>query len=95
MIDKNKPEGKRSPKWASVRKLHLKLHPRCAVCGNDKKLEVHHQKPFHLFPELELVESNLITLCEDGKNGINCHLAFGHLGSYKSYNKNVIKDAKP
>lgn len=83
---------KRSVKWAKVRKEHLKLFPSCAVCGAKKFLEVHHILPFHLFPEKELVESNLITLCE--QKGHECHLQFGHLGSYQSYNKDVVEDAK-
>ena len=49
-------------------------------------------KPFHLFPELELEESNLIPLCE-GRT-VNCHLAVGHLFSYRSHNPNVEEDAE-
>lgn len=84
----------RSPDWASVRKEFLKNNPKCAVCGGTTKMEVHHMKPFHSFPTLELDINNLISLCEAGKNGIVCHLAFGHLGSYKSINKKVVKDSK-
>ena len=51
----------RSPKWPHVEKLHLKLEPTCAACGSSKKLNVHHKKPFHLFPESELDLNNLIT----------------------------------
>ena len=38
-------------------------------------------------------DTNLITLCESGHNGINCHLGVGHLGSFKSYNKDVESDS--
>jgi 5-methylcytosine-specific restriction endonuclease McrA len=93
-IDNLKPIAERSPKWAKVRKDFLKLNPTCAVCGGSLKLEVHHIKVFHLFPELELEPNNLITLCENGKMGVNCHLSFGHLGSYKSYNETIKSDAK-
>ena len=82
----------RSPKWAEVRKEWLRGHPVCAVCGGAKKLSVHHQQPFHLFPEKELDFNNLITLCESGKGGVNCHLHFGHLGNFQSYNTNVETD---
>jgi hypothetical protein len=58
-----------------------------------KKLEVHHIKPFHLHPELELEPKNLITLCENKSDGVNCHLLFGHLGSFRSFNVRVISDA--
>lgn len=88
------PTMKRSDKWPAVRKAHLAKHPVCEVCGGDKKLEVHHKKPFHLHPELELDPKNLITLCEAKNNGANCHLLFGHLGNFKSFNLMVVKDAQ-
>lgn len=78
----------RSPKWTSVRKEHLKINNYCIACGRDKKLEVHHIKPVHLFPELELDMSNLVTLCADP-----CHLVFGHLMNFKSWNREIIKDS--
>jgi 5-methylcytosine-specific restriction protein A len=77
----------RSPKWSSVRKLHLKDNPNCAACGRNKKLEVHHKIPVHIYPEGELDTSNLITLCSDP-----CHIIFGHLMNFKSYNKYVVED---
>lgn len=86
--------AKRSPEWRKVRAEHLKKFPTCMVCGGNKVIEVHHKQPFHLKPELELKLSNLITLCEEGKNGIVCHRAIGHLGSYQSININVDEDAK-
>lgn len=89
------PSGrKRSSKWPAARKQHLGKFPACAVCGSIEKVEVHHKKPFHLHPELELDPNNFISLCESKNNGINCHLFIGHLGSYKSLNNNVEEDAK-
>jgi hypothetical protein len=85
---------RRSSKWPKVRKCHLEKHPSCAVCGGNKKLNVHHIKTFADHPELELDESNLVTLCESGSNGINCHLFVGHLGNFQSCNQDVIMDAK-
>ena len=85
---------KRSTKWVSVRKEFLKTNNRCAVCGGTKKLEVHHKQPFHKHPELELDKDNLIPLCESKSNGVTCHLLFGHLGNYRSINKNVEIDVK-
>lgn len=88
------PKGsKRSDHWPKVRRQHLNANPVCAVCGGKKKLEVHHIKPFHLFPKLELDPTNLITLCENKNDGVNCHLLFGHLGNFKSVNANVVEDA--
>jgi formate dehydrogenase assembly factor FdhD len=97
---KDKIQGKvpagtaRSSKWPKVREEHLKKNNVCAVCGGDKKLEVHHKKPFHLHPELELEPSNLVTLCEALNKGLNCHLLIGHLGNYKNMNPDVDKDVR-
>lgn len=83
----------RSPKWSAVRKNHIALHPTCEVCGRSKEITVHHKKPYHLFPELELSYDNLITLCE-GKV-INCHFVFGHCFlNWSCYNPNIEKDTK-
>lgn len=91
---KLKEQGaKRSSKWPGVRKAHLKANPTCAVCSGKKKLEVHHINPFHLHKELELDPTNFITLCENKADGVNCHLAVGHLGSFKSFNVEVQADA--
>jgi hypothetical protein len=88
-----KPKEKaRSSEWPEFRKKFL-LGKCCAVCGGVKKLEAHHILPFHLFPRKELDTENLIALCES-RNDLNCHLVFGHLGDFKSYNVNVIVDAK-
>jgi 5-methylcytosine-specific restriction endonuclease McrA len=78
----------RNAKWSQVQKKFLKLNGECAVCGARKRLEAHHIRPHHVFPELELDVDNLITLCSAH------HLSFGHLMSYKSYNVNVVEDAK-
>lgn len=77
----------RSPKWPAVRKEHLKNNPYCSACGRKERLEVHHIDPVHHCPEKELDPSNLITLCDN-----SCHLTFGHLMNYKSWNKYVIDD---
>lgn len=81
---------KRSPKWRMVREQHLKEHPRCEACGDDKNLEVHHLKPYHLFPDLELERSNLMTLCCHGIGGMNCHLVYGHCGNWSAYSTDPV-----
>lgn len=89
------PSGaKRSSQWPKVRKEHLEKNPTCAVCGSTAKVEVHHMVPFHVNPTLELVPSNLITLCEAKKKGINCHLLIGHLGNYRGSNPDVLIDSQ-
>ena len=87
-----KPGGKRSSQWPKIRAKHLLRESRCMVCGTSKKLNVHHCLPYHLRPDLELDPSNLITLCESTDGG--CHLMFGHLGSFTSWNPSVRGDAE-
>lgn len=88
------PAGsKRSNRWPEVRAAHLKTNPNCALCGGKANLQVHHIMPFHIDPSLELNIANLITLCEAKHNGINCHLAFGHLGNFRTVNPTSVADA--
>lgn len=82
---------KRSSKWPTARKNHLKIQPACAACGSTYCVQVHHKEPFHLHPELELMESNFITLCECSPG--DHHLNLGHLGNWKSFNPHVEADA--
>lgn len=85
------PAG-RSPDWLAVRGAHLTIDPVCRVCGGNVMLNVHHIKPFHLFPELEKVESNLITVCE-GAHGLNCHFVVGHCLDWSAYSPDVVRRA--
>jgi hypothetical protein len=83
----------RSPEWHRVEKEHLLREPTCAACGyKGKKLQVHHIKPFHLHPQLELDPHNLITLC--CARGREHHLLLGHLDAWESYNEHVRTDVK-
>lgn len=84
---------KRSGKWRKIRATHLEKNPLCAICGLKNKVEVHHVIPFNVAPDLELNPENLITLCENKKWGITCHLLVGHLGNYKDFNSSVQADA--
>lgn len=90
-IREKKKERKRSPDWSEVRDKFLSLNSKCASCGGEEKLQVHHIIPFHVNETLELDEKNLITLCM-GKN--ECHLSIGHGDSWKCYNPHVKEDAK-
>lgn len=81
---------KRSTQWPKVRKEHLKLHPACAACGHTLMVQVHHKKPFHLHPELELDPKNFITLCECSPS--DHHLKLGHHGNWKDFNPTVEAD---
>lgn len=81
--------GKRSVQWNKVRKAYLKNNSVCAVCGGKEGLQVHHIKPVHLYPELELDPKNLITLCTNKK--FNCHLKIGHGGNFRWENPFIYK----
>ena len=78
--------------WSKVRKDWLLEHAFCAVCATRKFLTVHHKVPVSWDRTLELILSNLITLCETPSH--NCHLLFGHLGDWKSRNVNVVEDCE-
>jgi 5-methylcytosine-specific restriction protein A len=80
---------RRSNKWPAVQAKHLLDNPCCAACGSLRKLNVHHMKPFHLHPELELDPDNLITLCMDN----DCHILIGHGDNFKAYNPLVKEDS--
>lgn len=81
-----KPEEARSPHWGTVRAKHLLAQPECQVCDTCLGVEVHHIQPFHLHPELELDERNLISLC------LPHHLLAGHLMRWKSFNPDCRAD---
>jgi len=77
----------RSSHWRKTRNLFVEKNPLCACCGRTKGLHVHHIVPFQLDPRLELIFSNLITLCAD------CHLILGHCRWWQSWNETVVEDA--
>jgi hypothetical protein len=47
--------------------------------------------PYHVDPNRELLEDNLMTLCEGPGN---CHYVWGHLLNWKAYNPTVVDDTK-
>ena len=81
---------KRSPQWPRVEKVVLIQRPACEACGGIVRRQVHHKKPFHLYPELELDTNNLIVLCMGPKE---CHIRIGHGDDFKAFNPNVVRDA--
>ena len=83
--------NRRSALWPKVRAAFLREHPVCAACGVSKDLELHHVRPYHLHPELELDFANLITLCDYAGRG--CHFCLGHLYDWRRWNPHVREDA--
>lgn len=71
----------RSSEWSKFRNKHIK--DKCEVCGAKFFLEAHHIKPFYLYPELELEETNLVTLCRKH------HLEWAHFFSWSRYNPEI------
>ena len=84
-------DDKRSSLWPRTRGLYLADHPLCAACGGKENVQVHHVKPFHAFPQLELDSTNLISLCEAPAK--NCHYCFGHGYNWTGWNPTVRIDA--
>jgi 5-methylcytosine-specific restriction enzyme A len=80
-------EAIRSGAWPALERRWLASHPFCAACGGRSALQVHHKIPVSWDASLELVETNLITLCAPH------HLLFGHLMDWKSRNPAVEADA--
>jgi len=71
----------RSSQWPKVRDAHLVANPRCVHCRQDAD-EVHHLRPVHVAPALELDANNLASVCR------RCHLCVGHLGNWNLWNDN-------
>jgi len=64
--------------WYDARKKHLEKENKCQWCGGRICLEVHTILPWHLYPERQLDDDNLITLCEEPSK--NCHFNHAHRG---------------
>ncbi len=84
----------RSTHWPTFEHhFAIKFPRRCAYCGRIDGVQLHHISPFHLHPELELDENNVIWLCENAPE--DHHLHIGHLGNFRtSFNPNVREDCK-
>lgn len=81
------PAVARSPEWPQLRAQHIAKQPCCQMCGAMDNCEVHHLRPYHLYPELEVCPDNLLTLCRAH------HLLVGHLMSWIAWNPDVVSDA--
>ncbi len=77
----------RSPHWEALEREFKKDNPECAACGTKEDVAVHHIRPFHVFPDDELVKSNLISLCR------RHHFEIGHFEEWSSINPDVVADA--
>jgi 5-methylcytosine-specific restriction endonuclease McrA len=88
------PGIKRSVYWRNFKRKYMKKVGECSACPSTKKLELHHIKSFHEYPELELDPENVICLCRSKKWGQNCHLNIGHKGNYRDINPDVRRMAK-
>lgn len=68
-------------------KAYAEAHPRCAWCGRDKDVDVHHRVPISVNPDLAGNPDNMISLCAD-----RCHLYVGHNGDYRNrFESNLLQ----
>ena len=67
-------------RWRRVRNDYYRLYPRCAACGYDKQIQVHHIVPWHVDESLRYDMSNLVSLCQP------CHFRYGHFCNWRSWN---------
>ncbi len=73
--------------WEKFEKEYWEKHRNekfCHICGEKKRVELHHIVPRHIDPSRIFDESNLIPLCRA------CHFRWGHLNDWDSYNP-IIK----
>jgi 5-methylcytosine-specific restriction enzyme A len=79
------PDVRRDPRWAKESREWLAEHAECELCGHDaiEDLEVHHERPYHLFPELEMDRQYWHALC---RRPHDCHRLWGHLSDFSLYN---------
>lgn len=80
--------SKRHKDWPRVRAAHLRREPVCQICGTDKDLDVHHVVPVHEDASLELLASNLLTLCRHD------HFVWGHLCDWRVANRTLRADVR-
>lgn len=84
---------RRSSQWVEVERQFLAEHSRCAACGGDARVQVHHVMPVERYPELEFDEANLLSLC---MSPLECHMRLGHCGdpTFRLWNPFVVTDAE-
>jgi len=75
-------------KWRKTRNAFYKLNKTCAMCNATKDIQVHHIKPWHLYPEERYSYENLVSLC------LPCHFRFGHGRNWKAHNPIVVDMAE-
>ena len=61
-------------------------HPECEYCRRNEKVQTHHIVPVSVSPSEADDKKNMMSLCAK-----RCHLTLGHMGNFKTYNKNVLE----
>lgn len=87
------PKRSQSRRWKATAARHLRENPTCAACGSTVRVRPHHVVPVSVDPSREHDFTNLLSLCESYTHGVNCHLFFGHGGSWSTWNPNAVGDA--
>lgn len=80
---------RRSPCWFKLTKQWKKEGKIvCAITGRTDDVDLHHIVPVNIDPLKECEETNIIPLWRP------LHFELGHLGSWFSYNMDIVKDAE-
>lgn len=87
------PKRCHTRRWRSTASRHLRENPTCTACGSTVRVRPHHVVPVCVDPSREHDFTNLLSLCESYEYGLNCHLFFGHGGSWSAWNPNAVADA--
>ena len=63
--------GSRGGRWTKVSAAYRKSRPICEVCNERVSTCCHHLKPWHHYPALRYVYSNLQALCKACHDGMH------------------------
>ena len=77
---------KRHKWWNKLKQKYLQENPKCEWCGQDADT-VHHIIPVHVNRDLEMEESNLMSLCDNRTR--KCHFIVAHYCHWVKYNDKI------
>lgn len=76
--------ARRHPDWQEFSREFRRKNPKCQACGSLAEVEAHHIRPVSYYPDLEMVEANLMSLCRVH------HFTLGHLCDWRAWNPDAI-----
>jgi hypothetical protein len=75
----------RAAGWPPLLHRLLVANPLCRGCGHNSETG-HHIKPYHEFPQFELVPENVVCVC------VACHFVICHCNNWTYYVPTVLAD---